>query len=42
MDYRLKGKTIEFVEQGFISEGIGLGIIQIPADGRPMALIHDR
>lgn len=42
MGYRLKGKSIELVEQTFISEGIGLGAIQIPADGQPIVLMRDR
>lgn len=42
MGYRLKGKPIEFAQQSFISEGIGLGAIQIPADGQPIVLMRDR
>ena len=42
MGYRLKGKPIEFAEQSFISEGIALGAIQIPANGQPIILMRDR
>ncbi|WP_298944184.1 biotin-dependent carboxyltransferase family protein [uncultured Psychromonas sp.] len=42
MGYRLKGKPIEFAEQSFVSEGIALGAIQIPANGQPIILMRDR
>lgn len=42
MGYRLKGKSIEFAEQSFVSEGIALGAIQIPANGQPIILMRDR
>lgn len=42
MGYRLKGKPIEFVQQSFVSEGIALGAIQIPANGQPIVLMRDR
>nr|WP_025565794.1 hypothetical protein [Psychromonas sp. SP041] len=42
MGYRLKAKSIEFVEQSFISKGIGLGAIQISADGQLIVLMRDR
>ncbi|RBW46985.1 allophanate hydrolase [Psychromonas sp. B3M02] len=42
MGYRLKGKAIEVKQQNFISEGIVLGAIQIPANGQPIVLMRDR
>lgn len=42
MGYRLKGKPIHFHQQDFISEGIALGSIQIPANGQPIILMRDR
>ena len=42
MGYRLKGKPIEFSKQSFVSEGIALGAIQIPANGQPIILMRDR
>ena len=42
MGYRLKGKPIEFAQQDFVSEGIALGAIQIPANGQPIVLMRDR
>ncbi|WP_372881747.1 biotin-dependent carboxyltransferase family protein [Psychromonas sp.] len=42
MGYRLKGKPIEFAQQSFVSEGIALGAIQIPANGQPIVLMRDR
>jgi len=42
MGYRLKGEPIHFHQQDFISEGIALGAIQIPANGQPIILMRDR
>ncbi len=42
MGYRLKGEPIEFAQQRFVSEGIALGAIQIPANGQPIVLMRDR
>ena len=42
MGYRLEGKAIEFKQQSFVSEGIALGAIQIPANGQPIVLMRDR
>lgn len=42
MGYRLKGKPIEFEQHSFVSEGIALGAIQIPANGQPIVLMRDR
>ncbi|MGJ8581759.1 MAG: biotin-dependent carboxyltransferase family protein [Psychromonas sp.] len=42
MGYRLKGTPIEVKKQHFISEGIALGAIQIPANGQPIVLMRDR
>jgi len=42
MGYRLKGAPVEFETQTFISEGIALGAIQVPANGQPIVLMRDR
>ena len=42
MGYRLMGPAIEFSSSNMLSEGICLGAIQIPADGQPIVLMHDR
>lgn len=42
MGYRLEGTAIETPSAQFISEGIALGAIQIPANGQPIILLNDR
>ncbi|HPE60980.1 MAG TPA: biotin-dependent carboxyltransferase family protein [Thiolinea sp.] len=42
MGYRLEGPAVKTVLRGMLSEGICLGAIQIPADGQPIVLLHDR
>lgn len=42
MGSRLKGKPIEFVEKSFVSEGIALGAIEIPANDQLIILMRDR
>lgn len=43
MGYRLNGDDpVIFESQSFISEGIALGAIQIPANGQPIVLMRDR
>ncbi|MEO0435700.1 MAG: biotin-dependent carboxyltransferase family protein [Pseudomonadota bacterium] len=42
MGYRLDGPPIPCSRTGMLSEGITLGAIQVPADGQPIVLLHDR
>lgn len=42
MGARLEGTAIMSLNQHMISEGIGLGAIQVPADGQPIILLNDR
>lgn len=42
MGARLEGGAIKGLSQRMISEGIGLGAIQVPADGQPIILLNDR
>ena len=42
MGYRLDGPAIPCSRTGMLSEGIALGAIQVPADGQPIVLLHDR
>ncbi|MEM1142861.1 MAG: biotin-dependent carboxyltransferase family protein [Pseudomonadota bacterium] len=42
MGYRLDGPQIHTSRTGLLSEGIALGSVQIPADGQPIILLHDR
>lgn len=42
MGYRLEGQEIHADIDGILSEGICLGAIQVPADGQPIILLHDR
>lgn len=42
MGYRLTGAKIHCDLGGIVSEGICLGAIQVPADGQPIVLLHDR
>jgi len=43
MGYRLEGPTLALVEPlQIISEGIGAGTMQVPADGAPIILMADR
>ncbi|HDM8160769.1 TPA: biotin-dependent carboxyltransferase [Vibrio harveyi] len=41
MGYRLEGETITPPYDGILSEGIALGSIQIPNDGKPIILLND-
>lgn len=41
MGYRLLGAKVEAVRRQFLSEGICLGAVQIPADGQPIVLMND-
>lgn len=42
MGIRLSGPKILCNEIGLLSEGIALGAIQVPPDGQPIILMHDR
>ncbi|MDC2890985.1 biotin-dependent carboxyltransferase family protein [Psychrosphaera sp. 1_MG-2023] len=42
MGYRLSGAKISANKTAMYSEGIALGSVQIPADGQPIILLHDR
>lgn len=42
MGYRLKGHEIKSPAKGIISQGLGLGTIQLPKDGQPIVLMKDR
>lgn len=42
MGARLEGGAIQGLCERMISEGIGLGAIQVPADGQPIILLNDR
>lgn len=42
MGYRLEGAAISAEVEGVLSEGICLGAIQLPPDGQPIILMHDR
>lgn len=42
MGYRLEGPKIQTEAKPMLSEGITLGAIQIPPDGQPIVLMHDR
>ncbi|SDK93032.1 biotin-dependent carboxylase uncharacterized domain-containing protein [Modicisalibacter muralis] len=42
MGVRLKGPTLRCRTGNMISEGIGLGAVQVPPDGQPIALLNDR
>jgi biotin-dependent carboxylase-like uncharacterized protein len=42
MGYRLSGPAVNVKSQSFVSEGIALGAIQIPANGQPIVLMRDR
>lgn len=43
MGYRLEGPLLETSENiEMISESVALGTIQVPADGQPIILLHDR
>ena len=41
MGYRLEGPSVEDIRPTLLSEGIGLGAIQIPPDGQPIVLLND-
>lgn len=42
MGYRLEGPAIKCEQRSLLSEGIALGAVQIPPDGQPIVLMHDR
>ncbi|MDF2176669.1 biotin-dependent carboxyltransferase family protein [Aliiglaciecola sp. CAU 1673] len=42
MGYRLKGEAIAHDFKSLWSEGICLGAVQLPGDGQPIVLLHDR
>ncbi|MBT8768881.1 5-oxoprolinase subunit C family protein [Metapseudomonas boanensis] len=42
MGVRLLGPVLECKRQSMVSEGIGLGALQVPPDGQPIALLNDR
>lgn len=42
MGYRLSGAPVVANQSAMYSEGIALGSVQIPADGQPIVLLHDR
>ncbi|MFM9268998.1 biotin-dependent carboxyltransferase family protein [Halomonas elongata] len=42
MGVRLRGPQLRCRLGGMISEGIGLGALQVPPDGQPIALLNDR
>lgn len=42
MGVRLRGPRLESGVAGMISEGIGLGAVQVPPDGQPIVLLNDR
>ncbi|AFU99559.1 biotin-dependent carboxyltransferase family protein [Simiduia agarivorans] len=42
MGFRLQGPKLACAISGIVSEGISLGAIQVPADGQPIVLLHDR
>lgn len=42
MGVRLRGPQLRCRLGGMISEGIGLGAVQVPPDGQPIALLNDR
>ncbi len=42
MGFRLEGENVASEIVGMLSEGICLGAIQVPADGQPIVLMHDR
>ncbi len=42
MGVRLCGPTLSCRLTGMISEGLGLGAVQVPPDGQPIALLNDR
>ncbi|MGM0782955.1 MAG: biotin-dependent carboxyltransferase family protein [Pseudomonadota bacterium] len=42
MGVRLRGPTLRCSIDTMISEGLGLGAVQVPPDGQPIALLNDR
>jgi biotin-dependent carboxylase-like uncharacterized protein len=42
MGTRLEGPALEVLGERLISEGIGLGAVQVPANGLPIILLNDR
>lgn len=42
MGIRLAGKALETPQQGLVSEGINIGSVQVPSDGQPIIMMHDR
>ncbi len=41
MGYKMSGETVTPPVRGILSEGITLGAIQVPADGKPIILLND-
>ncbi|MEQ9547748.1 MAG: biotin-dependent carboxyltransferase family protein [Marinobacter sp.] len=41
MGFRLEGPALERVPTGIISEGIAVGSVQVPGDGKPIVLLND-
>lgn len=41
MGFRLDGPALERAPEGIISEGIAVGSVQIPGDGKPIVLLND-
>lgn len=41
MGFRLEGPALERVPPGIISEGIAMGSVQVPGDGKPIVLLND-
>jgi len=42
MGIRLAGEALETPKQGLVSEGINIGSVQVPSDGQPIIMMHDR
>lgn len=42
MGIRLSGKALHYDSDGLVSEGVNIGSVQIPANGQPIVMMHDR
>ncbi|MCK7458363.1 biotin-dependent carboxyltransferase family protein [Idiomarina aminovorans] len=42
MGIRLSGKALEYDGEGLVSEGVNVGSVQVPANGQPIIMMHDR
>ncbi|RUO73163.1 biotin-dependent carboxyltransferase family protein [Idiomarina ramblicola] len=42
MGIRLSGKALEYDDEGLVSEGVNVGSVQVPANGQPIIMMHDR